>query len=341
LRKIGFADQLDELRSIEAWVLCQSGIRLLHRAAAQDVLRDFNRALGRPMDGDAGLARHEYPTPSDNSIASAIGRLERAAEIAGHALTARFLAADHYLRTGRAQAALASSGGRLPDDPRSKAIALWVRGRALAALGRKARAAASYRQALRHMPAFREARAALADLLWQFGRGAEAGEHDLAALWSPPLSLLPPLPDSAAPLDVLKLMSPRQLHRDPLQFADPSISLTEESIGGFNIAYCAGAYYGVPQSLGPVSFVDLMPRTVKPPWRRILAQCLVLPLRSPAGVAVWRVVRHLLPTGARARLRQQRREAAPIFMGGTVVEVKLQIASHLRRDRAAPAQGKA
>jgi tetratricopeptide (TPR) repeat protein len=339
-RNIGFAEQIDELRSIEGWVLCQRGIRLLHAGAAQEVLEDFNRTAGRSMEHLRHLTGPEDPPFSRGSVAAAIDCLARAGEVAERNLAARVLVADHRVRAGQPDAALSIST-RLPDDPRSKAIALWVRGRALDALGRKARAAASYRRALRHMPAFREARAALAELLWQFGRPAEAGEHDLAALWSPPLSLIPPLPDNMAPLGVLGAMPFEQLYRDALLFADPGISLAEESVNGYNIAYCAGAYYGVHQSLGPVSFLDLIPRPPRPRWRRLLAEGVVLSLRSSVGLAFWRVVRRFLPEGTRTRLRQTRRDAMPIFIGESVVNVKQQIAAHLLIRQAPPVREKA
>jgi tetratricopeptide (TPR) repeat protein len=327
-RKLGLAGQLDELRSIEAWALRQRGIRLLHVAAAREVLDDFGRAVGASMKRHAGLAALGDPMIENTSVVSAVDCLAQAAEIAGPDLTGRFLVADHLIRAGQPDDALALST-HLPGDLRARAIAFWVRGRALAARGRRVRAAVSYRRALRRMPAFREARSAFADLLWEFGRPAEAGEHDLAALWTPPLGLVPPLPGATAPLDVLQEMRYWELGGDA-SLVEPDISLIEESVNGFNIAFCAGMYYGIPQSLGPVSLSDLAPRAQKPLRRRFVATVLTLPLRSPVGLAAWGLARGLLPDGIRDRLRRTRLAAAPIFSGGTIPEVKLRIAIHLK-----------
>jgi hypothetical protein len=328
-RKLGLGGQLDELRSIEAWALCQRGIRLLHVAAAREVLDDFGRAVGASMKRHGGLAALGDPMIKNTSVASAVDCLAQAAEMAGPDLTGWLVVADHLIRAGQPDAALALTT-HLPGDLRARAIAFWVRGRALAARGRRVRAAVSYRRALRRMPAFREARSAFADLLWEFGRAAEAGEHDLAALWTPPLGLVPPLPGATAPLDVLQGMRPWELGGDASQLVDPDISLMEESIDGFNIAFCAGVYYGIPQSLGPVSLSDLTPRAPAPRRRRFIATVLTLPLRSPVGVAAWGLARNLLPDGIRDRLRRTRRAGTPIFSGGTIPEVKLRIAIYLQ-----------
>jgi hypothetical protein len=57
---------------------------------------------------------------------------------------------------------------------------------------------------------------------------------------------------------------------------------------------------------------------------------LTLPLRSPVGLAAWGLARGLLPDGIRDRLRRTRLAAAPICSGGTIPEVKLRIAIHLK-----------